>query len=447
MFIPGSSYRRGPRPYATIGLIIANVIVYIYTSYQNFLLESTPQAVYSLGFTPYLLLANPRVGVLRIFTSMFTHADILHIFFNMYFLYLFGYSVENYLGRARYLTLYFASGVSASLFHLAFSSVSDWSLLITPAVGASGAISGVLGAYLILFPNTKMSMCTIIILIPLCFPITAYAFMILWFALQVIYGYFTSTTIATFAHVGGFLTGILLTWLVARTATLETRQTTGMSLPEILGSLGIVFKGRRGLGKWAKGILIALIIAVLLGYSYGALNTVAQSPSAYIVNVNANDQSDQLLMVVYSGSVYITTSQVDAVRILVNRLQDVFFYDKTGANSVRNLQETYMTTVSGVIVPVELNAEVKYDQTGILESASGVMVSRVVNVNPYTGASTIGPSIRITFSMGSSAISGFYTVALLDVFASAISALTIIAVLKAEEASALGEEISQLPFI
>jgi hypothetical protein len=103
--------------------------------------------------------------------------------------------------------------------------------------------------------------------------------------------------------------------------------------------------------------------------------------------------------------------------------------------------------VSGVVVPVELNAEVKYDQTGVLESASGVMVSRVVNVNPYTGASKMGPSIRIAFTMDSSPIGGLYTVALLDVFASAISALAIIAVLKAEEASALGEEIFQLPFL
>jgi membrane associated rhomboid family serine protease len=446
MVIPGGSYRRGPPPYLTIGLIAANTAVYVYTSYQNYFLESSAGSIYGLGFTPYLLFSSPLQGVARVFTAMFTHADILHIFFNMYFLYLFGYSVENYLGRLRYLLVYFASGVVASLFHTAFSSVSDWGLLMTPAVGASGAISGVLGAYLILFPNTKMSMCTILVILPVCFPVASYVYMILWFALQVIYGYFTATAIATFAHVGGFLTGILGTWLIARRLTKQYQQTTGMSLADILVALGIILRGRRGLGGVAKGVLVALILAVVAGYLYGALGSVLARPQTYVLSVSADGVGDQVLMVLQGGGVYVTTSQVDEVRVLINRLQDTFFYDPSSANNTRVVQESYITQVSGVSVPVELRAEVTYGYGGVLKNATGVMLSRVVNVNPYTGVGRLGPSIQISFNISAAEVDWAVGVLALDVLAVVVSAATVVAVLRSEEASAIGEELDLLPF-
>ncbi|WP_440059561.1 rhomboid family intramembrane serine protease [Thermogladius sp. 4427co] len=448
MVIPGGVYRKGPLPWVTIGLIVANTLVYAYTSYMYFFIQSSPQYVESLGFTPITLLSNPVQGLASVFTAMFTHADILHIFFNMYFLYLFGYRVENYLGRLRYLILYFVSGIFSSIFHLAYASVSGWSLLTIPAVGASGAISGVLGAYLILFPNTKMSMCTFFLFLPFCMPVSAYAFMILWFALQIIYGYFTYTTIATFAHVGGFLTGMILAWLIARGFSKRFEQTTGSPLVEILRALGIIFEYKRGLGRIAKAILVALILSVVAGYSYGTLSTISSKPLAYTLNISANGDYDSVLMVVSNSNVYVSTSQVDNVRILVNRLLDSFFYNKSlaGDRVAYNLQ--YYTTVSGITVPVTLDAEAVYDSSGVLEYAKGVLSSRVIKVNPATGSASLGAFTTISFYMSTVSNTSLYPVAFFDLFSIAVSLLAIISVIRSDEVSIVAEEAYEnIPFI
>jgi len=98
------------------------------------------------GFIPSLV-GNPSQWY-RVFTSMFLHADFFHILFNMYFLCVFGRAVESILGKSRFLLLYLAAGIFASIFHTAFSFIGGLSAYTVPAIGASGAISGILGAYL-----------------------------------------------------------------------------------------------------------------------------------------------------------------------------------------------------------------------------------------------------------------------------------------------------------
>ncbi|MEM3999098.1 MAG: rhomboid family intramembrane serine protease, partial [Ignisphaera sp.] len=108
---------RRKRPIATIAIVAINVAVYLYTSYQNFFAQTTDEWINALSYVP-VLLQTPSQWY-RIITSMFTHADIFHIFFNMWFLYFFGSEVEKRLGSLKYLILYFASGLLAIVFHTA----------------------------------------------------------------------------------------------------------------------------------------------------------------------------------------------------------------------------------------------------------------------------------------------------------------------------------------
>jgi membrane associated rhomboid family serine protease len=145
------------RSWVTTALVAINVIAYLLTSWENSLLEISERWLWWGGFVPAYL-ADPRQAY-RLLTSMFLHANLIHIFFNMLYLYNFGKLVEQALGSKRYLALYFLSGLAAELFHTAFIPVEGPVSAVIPAIGASGAISGVLGAYLLLFPGSKLSMC------------------------------------------------------------------------------------------------------------------------------------------------------------------------------------------------------------------------------------------------------------------------------------------------
>jgi membrane associated rhomboid family serine protease len=149
--------------------------------------------------------------ILPLFTMMFLHGGWLHLIFNMWTLWLFGPSVEDRLGHGRYLVFYLACGLAASIAHLFFNRTS-----LVPALGASGAIAGVLGCYMRLFPLARVIVLVPIIFIPLFFEVYAFVFVGLWFLLQVLQGtaelLASSTTggVAWWAHVGGFVAGFLL---------------------------------------------------------------------------------------------------------------------------------------------------------------------------------------------------------------------------------------------
>jgi membrane associated rhomboid family serine protease len=179
--------------------------------------------LFSFGLVPAHLTAALRAGAYAaaltpFLTSMFLHAGWLHIIFNMWWLWIFGDNVEDWLGHFRYLLFYLLSGLGAGLVHILFNLGSQ-----VPSVGASGAIAGVMGAYFVLFPSARVL--TFIFVFFTWLP--AWLILGYWFVLQFLSGAATSIAssgqgssggIAVWAHVGGFLTGVAMIKLFPRRA-------------------------------------------------------------------------------------------------------------------------------------------------------------------------------------------------------------------------------------
>jgi membrane associated rhomboid family serine protease len=214
-------------PHVTRILLIINIIVFFITFLPEFSGENWLAAILGLsnsasldrafsiyGMVPYYVLHGQRLYTL--ITSMFLHADILHLGGNMLFLYVFGDNVEDAFGHGRYLVFYLLSGITASFAYIGAQFYSGD--LLVGAIGASGAIAGVLGAYLILYPRARVL--TLIFIGWIFFlPLPAILFLGLWFVYQLLYGMITlgiqaATGIAYWAHIGGFATGIFfgLAW-------------------------------------------------------------------------------------------------------------------------------------------------------------------------------------------------------------------------------------------
>jgi membrane associated rhomboid family serine protease len=208
-------------PLMTLSIIVANFLVFFYQ------LTLAPRALDAFILTYSLVpariplaLAGQHFTLAQAFapfiTSMFLHAGWLHILGNMWFLWLFGGNVEDRLGHLPYLGFYFVCGLGAGLSQTAFS----WGSTI-PSLGASGAIAGVLGAYVVFFPSSR-----ILTLVPLVIwwffaRLPAVLFIGLWFAIQFLSGLSSLGSaadggLAWWAHVGGFLLGAILVWGMRR---------------------------------------------------------------------------------------------------------------------------------------------------------------------------------------------------------------------------------------
>ena len=192
------------RPIVTKILVAINVIVFIMTYFR----PDFNQIVYRWGAKPYYILHAQQVET--IFTSMFLHANFLHIGGNMLYLWIFGDNVEDSFGHFKFLIFYFISGIVGTIVHSLTEPLSK-----LPGIGASGAISGVMGAYFILFPGAEVLTLVIFGFIITTIPIKAYFFVGFWFVLQLLYGtaalYLPSSTgIAYWAHIGGFIFGIVI---------------------------------------------------------------------------------------------------------------------------------------------------------------------------------------------------------------------------------------------
>ncbi|MCE4617105.1 MAG: rhomboid family intramembrane serine protease [Desulfurococcales archaeon] len=218
------------RPIVNTVIILVNIIVFLVGNVKASLLypgaETYEDLIYSLGMIPANIVAG--IALSTIFTSMFLHADIIHLGGNMLYLFIFGDNVETVMGSLKYLIFYLLSGMGAVVFHIASiaympkdallnyqltTGVSPWMI---PAIGASGAISGVLGAYMLLMPTARIRSIAFFGFIPLILTFPAYVYIGIWFLYQLIYGLATMYTgaiagIAFWAHVGGFLTGMALT--------------------------------------------------------------------------------------------------------------------------------------------------------------------------------------------------------------------------------------------
>lgn len=204
-------------PYVTFGLIAANVAMFIGTILE---LYGNPWRV---GLTASEFIENPLTP--KVFLAMFAHAGISHLLGNMFYLYKHGDNVEAAMGSLRYLVFYLICGYAAVAAQVLYSSaVGTPRLLLTPMVGASGAISGVLGAYLYLWPGASTYRCFCLQYTCYCVRLTARHDLSIWLAFQFLL-IFVESSVAVFAHFGGLVAGIALAPIFAKWEYVERLRT------------------------------------------------------------------------------------------------------------------------------------------------------------------------------------------------------------------------------
>jgi len=190
-------------PFLTLGFILLNIAVFIY----GVNLPVHPSALYAdYALIPMQLLNTPFTTYHTVYTSMFLHAGIWHLGGNILYLWIFGNNIEDVLGKFRFVLFYFVCGTLAAFGHIATDLGSK-----IPMVGASGAISGILGAYLILFPFAKIRTFIFLGFFWTIARVPAILLLLFWVGLQI----WNSTSseaggTAWFAHIGGFVAGVLL---------------------------------------------------------------------------------------------------------------------------------------------------------------------------------------------------------------------------------------------
>jgi membrane associated rhomboid family serine protease len=201
---------RRATPVVTYVLIALNVLFFFVE------LSGGDPFIEHWSVVPRRLLANPGADFPTIFTSMFMHAGWLHLGGNMLYLWIFGDNVEDSFGHLKFLFFYLLCGIAATLAQLAFSTGSN-----VPNLGASGAIAGVLGAYILLFPRGQVK----VLMGRGVIPMPALVVIGMWIVLQFVSGIGSITNsaetggVAYMAHIGGFLAGVVLTFLLRATGT------------------------------------------------------------------------------------------------------------------------------------------------------------------------------------------------------------------------------------
>ena len=192
-------------PVLTYALIAVNVLFFFVE------LGGGDAFVVQWAFVPSRFLASPGGDFLTLFTSMFMHAGWVHLIGNMLYLWIFGDNVEDRFGHIRFLIFYLVCGIAATFVQMAFSSGSN-----VPNLGASGAIAGVLGAYVLMFPRGKVN----VLMGQAVIPMPALVVIGLWFVLQFFSGIGSIATtaetggVAYMAHIGGFIAGLMLALLL-----------------------------------------------------------------------------------------------------------------------------------------------------------------------------------------------------------------------------------------
>ena len=183
-------------------------------------------AAVPIGDNLYCVVDNDASNIYTPLTSMFLHGGWMHILGNGLFLWIFGNNVEDSMGRGRFIVFYLICGLAAAAAQVAISPASA-----VPIVGASGAIAGVLGAYLILYPRVKVNVLFIIIIFVQIIPIPAYLVLLWWIGIQILSGLpqlgrvaQESSGVAVWAHIGGFATGALLIKLFENRALMDLRR-------------------------------------------------------------------------------------------------------------------------------------------------------------------------------------------------------------------------------
>jgi membrane associated rhomboid family serine protease len=206
-------------PYVTVGIIVLNVLVFLYEVTSPLGME---KVAYTYGAIPQNILtfdkSQPIHPVLTVFSSMFMHGGLFHIAGNMLYLWIFGNNIEDKLGRTRFVFFYIFCGIVSAY----ANALSDPHSRI-PMIGASGAISGILGAYLLLFPRAMVHTLVFLGFFVTVVRIPALVVIGFWAIIQIVNGLISTGFareggIAWFAHIGGFLVGLLTIklWLPRR---------------------------------------------------------------------------------------------------------------------------------------------------------------------------------------------------------------------------------------
>ncbi len=173
-------------PYVTILLISVNILLFFLFK------ENLTDAIFLYGFVP------GQFNFIHILTAMFLHVSFWHLIVNMWFLWIFGDNVEARIGHIKFLFFYILCGILSTLIYF----LAGQNLNI-PLVGASGAVSGILGSYVVLFPKNKLRVFP-------NFTFSSFAYIFLWFCIQLIFMYLGGGNVAYLGHIGGFVSGIIL---------------------------------------------------------------------------------------------------------------------------------------------------------------------------------------------------------------------------------------------
>ena len=199
-------------PFVTYALIAINIVAFLW---ELSLGQNLQAALFKVAFIPrkFWVPGHWEYDIISTVLSMFLHGGLMHIGSNMLYLWIFGDNIEDRLGHVRYTIFYFACGIAATLAHAMSSPLSS-----IPAIGASGAIAGVLGAYLILFPHAQVTTLIPIFMFITVRQVPAIIILGLWFVLQLFSGVGSLGVpdaqdlggVAYFAHIGGFVAGMIL---------------------------------------------------------------------------------------------------------------------------------------------------------------------------------------------------------------------------------------------
>lgn len=210
-------------PYITILLIVLNVIAFIIQFSSLYVQDMWVSFVNTWALIPIQLVSTPGLEAYTIVTSMFLHGGLLHIGGNMLYLWIFGDNLEDVMGHGRFLAFYLLCGVVAAIAHVVTDPASN-----VPTIGASGAVAGVLGGYFVLFPMASVRTFVPILLLR-TFSIPAWVLLGFWFLMQLFNGYATLNAaqeagIAFWAHIGGFVAGVIFVKFFGDTREVSKRQ-------------------------------------------------------------------------------------------------------------------------------------------------------------------------------------------------------------------------------
>jgi membrane associated rhomboid family serine protease len=234
------------RPVVTYAIVGLNIAAWLLLQGAGFGMQDLIASVCNLGMIPgeitgaapvgsgipiaegmACLVDDDPINTFTPLTSMFLHGSWGHIIANMLFLWVFGNNVEDSMGHGRFAAFYLICGLAAAAAHVVLDPASP-----VPTVGASGAISGVMGAYLLLYPRARVSMLFIFIIIIRIIPVQAWLVLIWWFALQLLTGLpqlsrvtpEVSGGVAVWAHIGGFVAGVALIKIFSKRSLVEAHK-------------------------------------------------------------------------------------------------------------------------------------------------------------------------------------------------------------------------------